>query len=155
MLERFAPVLASFESHNVRYVVIGGVAAIAHGVPRVTLDLGILIERSVGNASRLLNALEEAGFGTAALTTPQGIVDTDITLFQDRVLVDVQTKTPGVEFEDAWKEREIAVMRGQSFNILSRRHVISSKLAAGRPVDLEDVRALQATPPDDKPSTRQ
>lgn len=145
MLERFVPVLASFESHSVRYVVIGGVAAIAHGVPRVTLDLDILIERSLENAGRLLSALEDIGFGTTALTTPEDIMQTDVTVFRDRVYVDVQTKTPGLDFEEAWKDRETAVLRGQRFNILSRKHVISSKLTSARPVDLDDVRALEAT----------
>lgn len=36
-------VFASFQSHNVRYVVIGGIAAVLHGVPRATFDLDILI----------------------------------------------------------------------------------------------------------------
>ena len=64
MLNRFQDVFKSLRSHDVKYLVIGGIAAILHGVPRVTLDLDILIEASDENAEALLLALEEAGLGT-------------------------------------------------------------------------------------------
>ena len=54
-----------------RYLVIGGIAAVLHGVPRATFDLDILIEATPDNAQRLLNALLGAGLGTATLTTPE------------------------------------------------------------------------------------
>ena len=44
MLHRLLDVFASLNSHGVKYLVIGGVAAIAHGVPRTTFDLDMLIE---------------------------------------------------------------------------------------------------------------
>jgi hypothetical protein len=40
MLNRFEKVFASLLRHEVRYVVIGGVAAIMHGVPRSTISFG-------------------------------------------------------------------------------------------------------------------
>ncbi len=67
MLNRLQGVFASFQSHDVRYVVIGGIAAVLHGVPRATFDLDVLIEASLDNATRLLAALEAADFGTATL----------------------------------------------------------------------------------------
>lgn len=50
MLNRLLDVFASFQKHNVRYLVIGGIAAVLHGVPRATFDLDILIEASPDNA---------------------------------------------------------------------------------------------------------
>ncbi len=44
MLNRLRDVFASFQKHKVKYLVIGGVAAVLHGVPRATFDLDILIE---------------------------------------------------------------------------------------------------------------
>ena len=44
MLNRLQAVFESFEAHGVEYVVIGGIAAVLHGVPRATFDLDILIE---------------------------------------------------------------------------------------------------------------
>ena len=116
MLNTLKNVFASFESHDVRYVVIGGVAAVLYGVPRATFDLDILIEVSPGNARRLLEALTEAGMGTAGLTTPEEILANAITVFQDRVRIDVQTRTPGVTFEDAWRRRNTMDYQGQSLH---------------------------------------
>ena len=39
MLNRFRDVFASSRRHDVRYVVIGGVAAVLHSVPRATFDV--------------------------------------------------------------------------------------------------------------------
>lgn len=142
MLNRLQGVFASFQKNDVRYVVIGGIAAVLYGVPRATFDLDILIDASVENAGRLLHALSEAGFGTAALTTAEDIVANEITIFKDRVRIDVQTRTPGLEFDAAWKGRVTMVYQGQPFHVVSREDLIRCKKASGRPVDLEDVRLL-------------
>ena len=44
MLNRLGEVFESFHNHKVKYLVIGGIAAVLHGVPRATFDLDILIE---------------------------------------------------------------------------------------------------------------
>jgi len=144
MLNRLQDVFKSFQRHNVRYVVIGGVASVLHGVPRATFDLDILIEASPENAQRLLTALIDAGFGTAAMTSAEDVVAHEITVFNDRVRIDVQTQTPGLDFHDAWRRRETITYQGQDFFIVSREDLIASKRAAGRDVDLNDVRLLES-----------
>lgn len=143
MLNRLQGVFASFHRHNVRYVVIGGIAAVLHGVPRATFDLDILIEASLENARHLLEALLDAQIGAAALTTPEDLLAHEITIFNDRMRIDVQTSTPGLIFEQAWQRRETISYQGQSLYVVSLQDLIASKQAAGRPVDLEDVRLLQ------------
>ncbi len=143
MLNRLGEVFASFHNHQVKYLVIGGIAAVLHGVPRATFDLDILIEATEDNAERLLEAMIEARLGTATLIDSQELLAQEITIFQDRVRIDVQTKTPGLEFETAWQHKETMVYQNRSFYVLSREDLIASKRAAGRPVDLEDVRLLE------------
>jgi len=144
MLNQLRDVFACFQKHDVRYLVIGGVAAVLYGVPRATFDLDILIEATRENAQRLLDALLEAKFGTAALTTADEVVAHEITVFKDRVRIDVQTRTPGIpSFDDAWRARETMEHGGQAFHVVSRDHLIASRRAAGRPVDLEDARLLE------------
>ena len=142
-------VFASFEAHDVRYVVIGGIAVILHGVPRATFGLDVLIEPTPDNAQRLLEALSDAGLGTASLTSSEEVLANAITIFQDRVRIDVQTTTPGVTFPEAWARRETMNYQGQSLQVLSKEDVIATKLAAGRDVDLQDVRLLRQS--DDEP----
>jgi len=143
MLNRLQDVFKSFQHHEVRYVVIGGVASVLYGVPRATFDLDILIEATTENAQRLLAALVEAGFATATMTNAQDIVAHEITVFSDRVRIDVQTRTPGVSFQDAWPRRRTITYQGQDFFILSKEDLIASKRASARQVDIEDVRLLE------------
>ncbi len=74
MLNRLKGVFESFQQHEVRYVVIGGIAAVLYGVPRATFDLDILVEATPENTRRLLDALLDAGMGTASLTNVDEIL---------------------------------------------------------------------------------
>ena len=143
MLNRLEDVFKSFQKNDVRYVVIGGIAAILHGVPRLTFDLDILIDPTPENAERLLEALLEAGIGTASLTSVEDLLENEITVFSDRVRIDVQTSTPGIAFDEAWEDKIALSYHGQDFFVLSKDHLIRSKQASGRDADLEDVRLLE------------
>ena len=143
MLNRLADVFRSFQQHEVRYVVVGGIAAILHGVPRATFDLDILIDPTPDNTARLLAALSKAGLGTASMTTADAVLANEITIFKDRVRVDVLTATPGLPFARAWDERVAMDYQGQTLFVVSRSNLIASKRAIGRAVDLEDVRLLE------------
>jgi hypothetical protein len=113
-----------------------------YGVPRATFDLDILIEATPENAQRLLDSFLEANLGTAALITVEELLVHEITIFQDRVRIDVQISTPGLKFKDAWENREIMEYQGQIFYVVSKRDLIASKRAAGRNIDLEDIQLL-------------
>ena len=114
-----------------------------HGVPRATFDLDILIEATLENAEQLLKAFLDARLGTAELTTPENVLAHEITVFNDRVRVDVQTATPGINFASAWQRRETMKYEGQVFYVVSLADLLSSKRASGRDKDLEDVRMLE------------
>lgn len=144
MLNQLKDVFLSFQKHEVKYLVIGGIAAVLYGVPRATFGLDILIEATHDNAQRLLDALLDVKFGTAALISAEGLLAHEITIFKDRVRIDVQTATPGLRFADAWQKKETMEYNGQIFYVVSRDDLIASKRAAGRPVDLEDVLLLEA-----------
>jgi hypothetical protein len=142
LLGRLKAAFKSFQENDVRYLVIGGIASVLYGVPRATFDLDILIEPTEDNAGRLLKALLEAGLATAAMTTAEELLANEITIFKDRVRIDVQTSTPGIMFEEAWKRRTVMNYLGQDFFVVSREDLIDSKRSAGRPVDLSDVALL-------------
>ena len=149
MLNRLKGVFKSFQQHDVRYVVIGGIAAVLYGVPRATFDLDILIEATPENAQRLLDALIDAGMGTATLTDSDEILANEITIFKDRVRIDVQLSTPGLQFEKSWSRKQTMRYQGQQFYVVSIEDLIRSKRAAGRDVDLEDIRLLELPDEDD------
>lgn len=143
MLNRLQAVFASFEAHGCEYVVIGGIAAVMHGVPRATFDLDILIQATRENGQKLLDALVDAGFGTARLIEVDELLAHEITIFRDLVRLDVQTRTPGLDFAAAKARCVRMEYRGQAFYVVSKEDLIASKLASGRRVDLEDADALR------------
>jgi hypothetical protein len=145
MLNRLRDVFKSFQRHDVKYVVIGGIASVLHGVPRATFDLDILIEATLENAERLLQAMLDAGLGTASLTSADDLLAHEITIFKDRVRIDVQTSTPGISFRQAWDHRQVMSFQDDQFFVVSREDLIRSKRAAGRDIDLDDVRLLESS----------
>ena len=144
MLDQLQSLFASFQKNDVKYLVIGGIAAVLYGVPRATFDLDVLIEPTKDNVERLLSAMIEAGLGTASLTNAEDVLSKEITIFTDRIRLDVQTSTPGISFEQAWQRRVTMNYRGQTLEVISVGDLIASKTAAGRDVDLEDVRILKS-----------
>ena len=62
----FKELLALFDAHAVEYVIVGAHALAYHGSPRYTGDLDLYVRPDAENASRILAALEEFGFGSVA-----------------------------------------------------------------------------------------
>ena len=55
----FRLALSALDQHNVKYVLVGGVAVVAHGSTLMTQDLNILYQVEPINVQRLLDALSE------------------------------------------------------------------------------------------------
>lgn len=143
MLHKLKGVFKSFEENDVRYLIIGGIAAALHGVPRNTFDMDIIIEATPDNAEKVLKSLANAGMGTATLIDAQTLLKNEVTIFDDFIQIDVQTRTPGLEFGKAWPRRQRMQVQEQFFFVVCKEDLIASKRAAGRPIDLEDVRLLE------------
>jgi hypothetical protein len=56
-------------AHRVRFVIVGGHAVAAHGHPRFTADLDILIEATLGNAGRRGTAPQQAPPGDPRISS--------------------------------------------------------------------------------------
>lgn len=136
-------VYKSFNSRRVKYVLIGGLAAVLYGSPRLTKDIDLFIEPTLGNAAKALAALKAIRFGTARLTTPEKILAHEVTILEDYFRVDLLTAVKGLSFSRAWRHRKIKRIEGIRIPVVSVEDLIRSKKAAGRSVDLEDVKVLQ------------
>jgi len=56
-IESFLEVLKALHEHEVDYILIGGLAVIMQGVPRITEDVDIFVKRDPSNFDRLQKAL--------------------------------------------------------------------------------------------------
>ena len=63
----FKELLELFNVHNVQYLIVGGYALAHHGAPRYTGDIDIFVKSDKENASKILSALDDFGFGAVGL----------------------------------------------------------------------------------------
>ena len=64
MLDKdFREFVELLNSTNVEYLLVGGYALAAHGHPRYTGDIDFWVNPTEDNASRLMSALTQFGFG--------------------------------------------------------------------------------------------
>lgn len=145
MITRSKDLFASLEKNKIKYVVIGGVAAILHGVPRMTGDIDLLVEATVENAERILLVLEELGYDTAPLVDPHGLIQSKYLIFENGIKIDIMLDIPGLDFEQAWANKVQMHAGTQQFWVVSKEDLLDAKRAAGRERDLADVAALTAT----------
>ena len=99
----FEDLLVLLHRHEVRYLIIGGLAFIYHAKPRYTKDMDLWVENSRGNVDRANHAL--ADFGSPTLLgqdDPEQIVQ--LGLAPNRI--DLLVEVGALRFEEAWARRE-------------------------------------------------
>ncbi len=140
----FSEFVESFARHEVRYLIVGGYALAAHGLPRATGDLDTWVWVHRSNAERIVAALEEFGFGGLGLTVSDfeetGRV---VQLGYSPYRIDILTSIDGVEFDQAWERRITVSIGTSSLPIIGRDDLVANKVAVGRPQDLADIARLR------------
>jgi predicted nucleotidyltransferase len=139
-------IFAALERHGVRFVVIGGVAAILHGAPHVTTDVDIVPEEGRDNLARLSAALKELNARIRVVGEPEGIPFDHSAeslarvriwnLVTDRGNLDLTFVPSGTRgYDDLVRDAEPMTVRGVEVPVASLADVIRSKEAAGRERD--------------------
>lgn len=141
----FRELLECFDRHDVRYLVVGGWALAAHGVPRLTKDLDLWLWPDSGNADAVLRALNDFGFADLGLV-PDDFVEPDVVVQLGRPpnRVDLLTSPSGVEFDACWDDRLTISLDGLVVPFIGLEGLKANKQASGRPQDLVDVATLEA-----------
>lgn len=135
--------LELFAAHDVRFMVIGGHALGAHGLPRATEDFDIWVWPNPKNADRIITCLAAFGFEHSGLNSEDFTQpDTVVQLGFAPARIDLMTSISGVEFEDAWERRIIATLDGVEFPVIGKSDLVANKWALGRPQDLVDLMKL-------------
>ncbi len=141
----FNEFLRLFLAHEVRFLIVGGYAVAAHGLPRATggLDLWIWIDDQ--NTANVLAALTDFGFGSVGPSTSDFVPpDSVIQLGYPPHRIDIMTEIDGVSFDGAWEQRVVIQVGGMSIPFIGREDLVANKKASARPQDLADVARLAA-----------
>jgi len=139
----YKELLALFNAHDVRYIIVGAYALAFHGAPRYTGDLDILVRPDEENSRHILSALEAFGFGSLGLAVDDfNVPEKVVQLGVPPVRVDIVTSITGV----AWDEAEASCVPGRFGSVpvsnIGKEAFIRNKRALGRKKDLADAEAL-------------
>ncbi len=154
--------LATLDRHGVDYLLVGGVAAIAHGAVRPTSDLDCLARRSRANLERLANAMRElharlrvGGLSDEEAARLPTTLDSD-TLGRMEISTwrtnagdfDVLTDIPArdghrLRYEDVVERAAVQDVHGIAVQVAALEDVIASKEWADRPKDHEALPELR------------
>lgn len=127
-------------SHDVRYMLVGGYAVAYHGYPRYTGDMDFFVDISGDNPQRLEAALRAFGFDDESLNADLfRIADQIIQLGVPPNRIDILTSISGVAFDEAWATREQGEIDGLIIPVISRQLLQRNKQTAARPKDLVDL----------------
>lgn len=139
----FSELLACCNAHNAKTIIVGAYALAFHGAPRMTGDLDLLVESTSENAERMMQALEDFGFGNVGLSTRDfQESDTVIQLGVAPVRIDLLTSISGVTWEEAWAGRVTEMFGGVPASFLGLEELRRNKRTVGRHKDLADLEAL-------------
>ena len=139
-----APVLETLARHGVEFVLIGGLAGIAHGSAYNTYDLDIAYRRAPENLERLATVLQEISatlrgaptdspFTADAQTLAAGLNFTFSTRYGS---VDILGEPAGAPpYAVLRRDAEIQTISGHRVPVASIDHMIAMKEASGRTKD--------------------
>ncbi len=152
MITPLERLLAALSNAGVLYIVVGGVAARAHGSSRLTDDLDIVYARDASNLRRLADALSPLSpylrgapqglpFAWSAATLHAGL---NFTLTTDAGAIDLLGEiTGGGGFVDLLPHAITVQAFALDILILDLPWLIHVKRAAGRPKDFEVIAELE------------
>jgi len=136
----FKEFIELLNAQKVKYLIIGGYAVGFHSRPKFTNDIDIWIENSLTNAKKVLRVLEDFGFSSLDIQI-EDLTDPDkvIQLGYAPVRIDIITGLCGVDFTNAYDEKITGNYLGVKTYFISKKHLIKSKVKAGRKKDIYDI----------------
>lgn len=145
---------ACLDRHGVRYVLIGGLAAVLHGSPLLTVDADICPSRAPDNLARLAAALDELDARIRTPDTAEGVRFPRDAVFLARIdLLNLVTRAGDVDlaftpagttgYDDLTRYAVPMDIRGITIHVAALEDVIRSKEAANRPKDLRSLPVLR------------
>ena len=152
MIPDYRAIVEALGRHDVEYVIIGAVALVLHGSPRVTRDLDICYSRQQSNLERLARALKpmaptlrgapaELPFTLDAATLAAGL---NFTLRSTAGDVDLIGEVTGVGgYREVRRLSVVMTVYEQPIRVLSLDGLERAKRAAGRLKDLADLAEIR------------
>ncbi len=154
-LHSFEAILGALNEGQVRYLLVGGMAVVAHGHGRMTHDVDLVIKLDRDNILKSFASLGRLGYAPRVPVTAEAFADpenrrrwiteknmTVLNFYSERYKttpVDVFAAEP-FPYDETESRSLVADLGGITFRYVD---LIRMKEAVGRPIDLDDVRQLR------------
>jgi hypothetical protein len=152
---------------QVRYLVVGGLAVVAHGFVRFTADIDLVLDPDPAAMRRAIEALSGLGYRPRAPVPFAEFADPEKrrTWMRDKQLtvfsvfssqhpateIDLFMEAP-FDFDRAYADADhFQVANGVEATFVGLADLIAMKRKAGRPQDLQDVAELESQPRPESP----
>jgi predicted nucleotidyltransferase len=152
-------ILAALKQHNVRYLIVGGLAVVAHGYGRLTIDVDLVVQLQLSNVTQALEALASLGYRPVAPVSAEQFADPviregwirekNMVVFglhspqHPQTPVDIFTSEP-FDFDEEDRRALVGeIAPGLAARFVCLETLIKMKAATGRERDQEDVRTLR------------
>jgi predicted nucleotidyltransferase len=155
----FETLFRKLQGKKIDYMVVGGVALVLQGAVRMTADLDLMVALNENNLTAFVAVMNEMGFRPKAPVSAEAFIsaenreswmrDKGMQVFsfyhpEEMVsLVDVFVHEP-IPYNEMSKRRDEKVLDDIIIPVVSIQDLIRLKRIAGRPQDIEDIKALEA-----------
>lgn len=143
-------IFAALSSHEVEYVAVGGIALIAHGVVRATIDVDVIPDPADENLALLAAAIRSLHGGPygepgTAVTAELLARDANMRFDTESGQLDLLCAADYRRLYPDLRARSIvADLDGVEIRVVSRNDLVRLKAASGRDRDLVDIGDLLA-----------
>ncbi|MCF7920851.1 MAG: nucleotidyltransferase [Candidatus Cloacimonetes bacterium] len=139
----FREFIQLLNENKVEYLIVGGYALAVYGYPRYTKDLDVWIWIDADNADKMVNIINEFGFGSLDLAKEdfleEGYV---IQLGLPPNRIDILNSLTGVEFRECYNNHQEVIIDGLNIKFIGLDCYKKNKKATGRSQDLADLEIL-------------
>jgi len=143
LTDDYKEIIEIFNEHQVKYLISGAFAMSKLGYSRATYDIDLWVEKSKENAIKVYKALDE--FGVPFKLNPNDFLEPNsvIQIGNAPNRIDILTDIDGVNFNDAWNNKNEIDFNGLKTYGLSLSDLMLNKSSTGRPKDKLDLEQLK------------
>jgi len=166
-LKSLEAVLTALGKKNIRYLVAGGLAVVAHGYLRFTADIDLIIDMEEKNLQKAMEVFKSLGYRPRAPVALEEFIDPEkrriwindkgLTVFSlwnsiyPATEIDLFVESP-IDFEEAYSKRVgFKLAEGLEVTVIGIDDLIFLKRLAGRDKDIDDIEKLSAIKEDGEP----
>lgn len=154
----YEDVFRKLSDKKVKYVVVGGIAMVLHGVVRFTADLDLMVCLEEKNLLNFISALDEIGYKPKLPVKSKDFADPAkrrlwkneknmqvFTFFHPKIpfrLIDVFVDEP-IDYDKVNEKKKVVNVQGIKIPLVSKEHLKELKTISARPQDIADIKALE------------